>query len=32
MIVWDHPQTLVLDEPSAHLDFDTEVALKHGLK
>jgi ATPase subunit of ABC transporter with duplicated ATPase domains len=31
MLVWDHPQTLVLDEPSTHLDFDTVVALKDGL-
>jgi ABC-type bacteriocin/lantibiotic exporter with double-glycine peptidase domain len=31
MLVWNHPQTLVLDEPSTHLDFDTVVALKDGL-
>jgi ATPase subunit of ABC transporter with duplicated ATPase domains len=31
MLVWNHPQTLVLDEISTHLDFDTVTALKDGL-
>jgi ATPase subunit of ABC transporter with duplicated ATPase domains len=31
MLVWNHPQVLVLDEISTHLDFDTVRALKDGL-
>lgn len=31
MLVWNHPHTLILDEITTHLDFDTVTALKDGL-